>query len=149
MIRTTVDAVGLREPPTISPGTSASAAAAYLRRATVSALPVLADGDVVGVVTDSDLVAMVAETADRPAVRAIMSAPVTTISPDSTVCEAAERMRTAGVKHLPVVTDEGYRGVVSAADLAPYLPRYSLDIEWQDDPLSVGTDGGRKFPAGD
>jgi CBS domain-containing protein len=149
MIQTTIDAVGVSRPPTISPDTPVDEAATYLRRAEVSALPVLADGAVAGIVTASDLVAMVAETAERPAVRAIMSTPVTTISPTATVCDAAERMRAEGVKHLPVVTDDGYRGLLSVADLAPYLPRYSLDIEWQAEPLSVETDGGRRLPAGD
>ena len=148
MIPTTVDAVGVHEPPTASPDTPVAEAATSLRRADVSALPVLADGAVVGVVTASDLVAMVAETADRPAVRAIMSAPVTTVSPTATVCAAAARMREAGVRHL-IVTDDGYRGTLSAADLAPYLPRHSLDIEWRAEPLSVGSDGGRKPPTGD
>jgi hypothetical protein len=58
-------------------------------------------------------------------------------------------MRAAGVKHLPVVGDDGYRGLLSAADLAPYLPRHSLDIEWDDDPLSLGSDDDRPLTTGD
>ncbi|WP_251329448.1 CBS domain-containing protein [Haloplanus pelagicus] len=149
MIRTTIEAADLRSPPTIAPETPASEAASYLRRAEVSALPVVAAGEVVGIVTAADLVAMVAETDDRPVVRTIMSSPVTTVAPGATVGDAAERMRAAGVKHLPVVGDDGYRGLLSAADLAPYLPRHSLDIEWDDDPLSLGSDDDRPLTTGD
>jgi len=149
MIETTLSAADLRSPPTVPPATSAAEAAGHLRRPEVSALPVLDDGSVVGIVTASDLVAMVAETDDRPAVRAVMSSPVTTVAPETTVGDAAARMRTAGVKHPPVVDDEGYRGVLSAADLAPYLPRHHLDIEWRDDPLSIESDGGRGRPPDD
>jgi CBS domain-containing protein len=149
MIETTLCTADLRSPPTISPETPVTEAAEHLRRSEVSALPVHDGGSVVGIVTASDLVAMVAETDGRPAVRAIMSSPVTTVPPETTVSEAADRMQTAGVKHLPVVESEGYRGVLSAADLAPYLPRHSLDIEWQDDPLSIESDGSRTSPADD
>ncbi len=102
MIETTVESVDLRSPPTIAPETPVTEAAHSLRRPTVSALPVLEDESVVGIVTESDIVALVAETDDRPATRTIMSAPVTTISPTATISDAAETMRTHGVKHLPL-----------------------------------------------
>ncbi|QGX95091.1 CBS domain-containing protein [Haloplanus rallus] len=149
MIETTLSAADLRSPPTVPPAMPVTEAAEYLRRPEVSVLPVLDDGSVVGVVTASDLVAMVAETDGRPSVRTIMSSPVTTVPPETTVSEAAERMRTAGVKHLPVVDDEGYRGVLSVTDLSPYLPRHHLSIEWRDDPLSIESDGGRERPPDD
>ncbi|MFD1632370.1 CBS domain-containing protein [Haloplanus ruber] len=149
MIETTLSSADLRSPPTISPGTPVSEAAEYLRRPPVSALPVLDEGAVVGIITAADLVAMVAETDGRPPVRVIMSSPVTTVSPETTVSGAAERMRTAGVKHLPVVDDEGYRGLLSVTDLSPYLPRHQLNVEWRDDPLSIESDGGRELPADD
>lgn len=149
MIETTLSSADLRSPPTISPGTPVAEAAEYLRRPSVSALPVLDGKAVVGVVTASDLVAMVAETDGRPPAQVIMSSPVTTVSPETTVSEAAERMRTAGVKHLPVVGDEGYQGLLSVADLSPYLPRHQLNVEWRDDPLSLESDGGRELSADD
>ncbi|ELY68052.1 CBS domain-containing protein [Natrinema versiforme] len=149
MIETTVEAVDLRSPPTITPETPAKVAAQSLRRPTVSALPVLEDESVVGIVTESDLVALVAETDDRPATRAIMSAPVTTVSPTATIADAAETMRTNGVKHLPVVDDGVYRGLLSAHTLAPYLPRHRLEIEWRDEPLRLEATEGQELTAGD
>jgi CBS domain-containing protein len=100
----------------------------------VNVLPVLEEGAVVGIVTASDLVAMVAETDDTPPAEAIMSAPVTTTELSTTLSATAERMQTAGVKHLPVVDSGLYFGVVSADALAPYLSRHNVDVEWQPSP---------------
>ncbi|ELY81322.1 CBS domain-containing protein [Natrinema gari] len=148
MIRTTVESVDLRSPPPITPETPVTEAAHSLRRPPVSALPVLEDGSVVGIVTESDIVALVAETDERPATRTIMSAPVTTISPTATIADAAETMRTHGVKHLPVVSDGVYRGLLSARTLAPYLSRHRLEIEWQDEPMRGEATEGRGLTAG-
>lgn len=136
-------------PPTITPETPVAEAARYLRRPGVSALPVLDGGAVVGDVTGSDLVALVAETDDRPSVRTIMPTPVTTIAPSAAASEAAERMRDGGIKHLPVVEDGCYRGVLSVSTLAPYLPPYALDTEWQAEPIRVGSTDRRGATAGD
>lgn len=137
MIETTVDAIGVPSAGTVPPETPVSEAAQHLREPDVSALVVEDDGAVVGIVTESDIVALVAETDAQPTVRAIMSAPVRTTESTAALTEAAERMRSAGVKHLPVVDDGGYHGLLSARMLASYLPRYTLEIEWQDEPLSV------------
>ncbi|ELZ08100.1 CBS domain containing protein [Natrinema thermotolerans DSM 11552] len=149
MIRTTVETVALRSPPPIAPTTPVSEAARRLRRPGVSALPVLEDGSLVGIVTGSDIVALVAETDDRPAVREFMSNPVTTIGPTATLSAAAERMRTAGVRQLPVVADGRYRGLLAAHTLAPYLSRHRLEIEWDDEPLRVDRSAESGLTAGD
>jgi CBS domain-containing protein len=149
MIETTIEAVDAPSPRTVDPETPVTEAAQYLRRTDVPAVPVLEDGDVVGIVTESDVVALVAETDDRPAVRAIMSSPVTTIPPTTTVPDAAERMRTAGVKHLPVVEGGRYRAMVSVRTLAPYLPRHRLEIEWCDEPMRLESAESRELAASD
>ncbi|QLG49080.1 CBS domain-containing protein [Natrinema halophilum] len=137
MIETTVESVGLCPSVTIAPDTSVTEAARQLRRTDVPALVVIESDAVVGVVSESDLVAMVAETDERPTVRALMSTPVTTTTPSATLSEAAETMRASGVKHLPVVSDGRFRGLLSARALAPYLPRHRLEIEWRDEPMRL------------
>jgi len=143
VIETTVEAVSVGSAPTVSPDSSVTEAAGHLRRPEVTALVVVDGGAVVGIVTGSDIVAAVAETDAPLAVRTIMSTPVTTITPTATLSEAAETMRTAGVKQLPVLSDGDYRGVLSARTLASYLPRSTLEIEWRDDPLRVDPIEGR------
>lgn len=134
----------------VEPSTPVTEAAQHLRDPSVPVLVVRDEtGDLVGVVTESDLVALLAETDDVTAVDEAMSAPVTTIRPSATVSEAAERMREAGVKHLPVVDDRGaYRGVVSASTLAPYCSRRSLDVEWTAEPLRVDASSTAGVTAG-
>ncbi|PGF16525.1 signal transduction protein [Natrinema sp. CBA1119] len=149
MIETTVESVDVRSPPPLTTETPVSDAAQHLRRTDVPALTVLEDESVVGIVTESDIVALVAETDDRPAVREIMSSPVTTIPPAATLTEAAETMRTNGVKQLPVVSDGIYRGVLSARTLAPYLPRHRLEIEWEDEPMRLEAADGQELTASD
>jgi len=149
MIETTVETVTTPTARTIDPETPVTEAAERLRTTDVSALVVLDAETVVGVVTEGDIVALVAETDERPPVGAIMSAPVTTITPETTVYEAAERMRTAGVKHLPVVDDGVFRGLVSASALAPYCSRHNVVVDWADEPLRVDGSGTPGVTAGD
>jgi len=139
MIELTVAAVDCPTPETITSETSVRDAASTLRDPATPALPVCDDGSVVGIVTESDIVALLAETDTIPSVQAIMSTPVTTVAPAAALLEAAELMREAGVKHLPVVDDDLYLGLLSAETLAPYLSRRSLDIEWTDDPLELAS----------
>lgn len=149
MIEMTVEAVETSSPPTVTPDAPVTEVASHLRCTGTEVVPVLDDGTVVGVVTESDLVAMVAETEERPAVRAVMSSPVTTVPSGTTLSAAAEVMRTSGVKHLPVVDDGAYHGVLSASTLGPYLSRHNLAVEWRDDPLRLGSTENREAAASD
>lgn len=139
MIETTVEAVASDAAGTVVPETPVSDAAQRLRDPAVPALVVL-DGDrVAGIVTESDFVALVAETHEPVTVDAIMSTPVVTLPANTPVGLAADRMKDAGVKHLPIVDDEGYCGLVSLPSLAPFLSRTRLEVTWDGDPLRVDT----------
>jgi CBS domain-containing protein len=135
----------------VDPETSAMEAAGYLRQPGEPALVVRDGGEVVGVVTDSDIVAVVAEGGSNPPVTSFMSSPVVTIPPSTQVGLAADRMRDAGVGLLPVVEGDGtYRGVVTKEALAPYLSRHRLEITWDSDPLTLGgSDGADSVEMGD
>jgi CBS domain-containing protein len=139
-----VSAVMTESTPSVSPTATAAEVAGHLRRSDVPAVVVRDDGgDVVGMVTDSDVVAVVAEGGGNPPVSSFMSAPVVTVAPSTPVGLAADRMRDAGVARLPVVDDDArYRGVVVRDDVAPYLSRHRLEIDWDDEPLSLDGSGG-------
>jgi CBS domain-containing protein len=136
MIRTPVATLLRESPPTISPSTSAAEAAQRVRDPDTAALVVVDGGTVVGLVTESDLVALVAEERTDLTVSAFMSTPPVTTPPETTVDAAADRMREAGVKHLPVVEDGTCCGLVSVTDLAPYVSRRRLGIAWQGEPFT-------------
>jgi CBS domain-containing protein len=197
MIDVPVSAVMTEAAPTVPPDTTAVEAARRLRRADVHAV-VVSDGDaLVGIVTESDIVAVVAEGGENPPVESFMSSPVVTATSTTPVGLAADRMRDAGVTRLPVVDSEAatppradgeavgsearsatsnrtesgdsveqrstssrtqsddsedrrssgnrpqagadgrYRGLVTQADIAPYLSRHRLDVDWEGDPLSL------------
>ncbi|WP_126661966.1 CBS domain-containing protein [Haloterrigena salifodinae] len=149
MIDVPLERVLTRSGRTIPPEAPVTEAAERLRDPDVPALVVLEDETVVGIVTESDIVAFVAETLEPHSVGAVMSSPVTEISRHESLVAAAETMRADGVKHLPVVSDGAYYGLVSASTLAPYLSRHRLEIDREDDPIRLGADGGREIPAGE
>jgi CBS domain-containing protein len=125
-------------------------AAWVLRHPTVKAAVVTDDaGSVVGIVTASDLVGMVAEADSRPPVTAVMSTPVVTISPAATVTAAAEKMREEGIKYLPVVDGGTYKGLVSAMTLATHLPDHLLDTERQGELPTIEKSNGSARSASD
>lgn len=149
MIETSVETVADSSARTIAPETPVSEAAEALRSPEVRALVVRDAETVVGIVTESDVVAMVAETDARPSVGEIMSSPVTTVSPGASVRDAARKMRSVGVRHLPLVDDGVYLGLVSAEALAPYLSRHNVEVEWTDDPMTIDAAEGTEATASD
>ena len=92
-------------------------------------LPVLEQGEVVGIVTQRDLFKAAmsstmgygekAQQAYLQSVRVkeIMTYPVVTIPPDTSVGAAAEMMITKGIGCLPVVDDHKLIGIVTKTDL--------------------------------
>jgi CBS domain-containing protein len=116
----------------------------------ISGMPVLKMGrEVVGVVTEADLLAAEDETSRKarmassaggrrllrkqPPVSltagALMTAPAITIGPDATIPAAARLMNTHHVRRLPVVDEEGKLvGIVSRRDLLSVFLRPDADI---------------------
>ncbi len=77
------------------------------------------NGDVVGIITERDIVRAVAEgkSFDTP-VSEVMTPDVLTVTPETSVLKALEMMKMHNVRHLPVATDEELIGMVSLRDLA-------------------------------
>jgi CBS domain-containing protein len=136
-----VSAVMTESEPTVPPDTPAVETARRLRRADIRAVVVRDADAVTGIVTESDIVAVVAEGGTNPPVESFMSTPVVTVEPATPVGLAADRMRDAGVTCLPVVDGGEYHGLVTRADVAPYLSRHRLDVDWEGDPLSLDGTG--------
>ena len=85
----------------------------------VSALPVLEGQHLVGIVTERDLTAALAEGADAVVtpVSDYMTPAPAVLRPDSDLAEAARQMLQLGVRHLPVVQRGRLVGVLSMRDV--------------------------------
>ena len=85
----------------------------------VGALPVFEGQQLVGIITERDLTAAVAEGMDPTGTRVsdYMTPAPTVLGPDSELAEAAHTMLELGVRHLPVVRSGRLVGVLSIRDL--------------------------------
>ena len=122
---TTVDQVMCAEVVTASPEDTVVTAAVDLVGRKIGCLPILREGILVGIVSESDLVgafhrrvASLPEKDDsNPAIEHVMSWHPTTISWDATLAEARRMMRVDDIRHLPVVDDGRLVGMLSDRDL--------------------------------
>ena len=89
----------------------------------VGAVPVVASGSLVGVVSERDIVAHVAVGADLTHLTAgeVMSTEVVTAQQEDSILRAAHLMCEADVRHLPVLAGERLAGMVSMRDLLEVL----------------------------
>ena len=106
----------------ITPEESAALAARLLTRLNLGMLPVCGqDGQLVGVVTDRDIVTRCLAAGQDPSrvpVEDIMTRELETLSPQEEVEAASTRMAGCQVRRLPVVEDGRVVGILSLADLA-------------------------------
>ena len=108
----------------IAPGAAVVEAAERLRDAGIGSLVVVHGSEPVGILTESDVVAVAAARGDTEelTVADVMSEELVTIDPDSTVEAAVERLRTHNVKKLPVMEDGKLVGIVTTTDISDYVP---------------------------
>ena len=94
-----------------------------LARRNIGALVVTAGPDVVGVISERDLVTCLdrhgADLLDRPVSEA-MTAPAITVDPRTPVLSALALITQKRIRHLPVVSGGRLVGVVSIGDLVKY-----------------------------
>jgi CBS domain-containing protein len=92
----------------------------------VGALPVLEGQRLVGIITERDLTAALAEGADPSTtpVSDYMTPAPEVLQPDRELAEAAHLMLALGVRHLPVVRSGQLVGVLSMRDVLDAETRY-------------------------
>ncbi|OAA23343.1 CBS domain-containing protein [Frankia sp. EI5c] len=118
---TTVAEVMTRDPASVRPDQSLAEAARTMRETDAGDVLVVDDGQLVGILTDRDIVIrIVAEDGDTSTakVREACSAELETVTPDTGIDDAAELMRLRAVRRLPVVEGSDPVGIVSLGDLA-------------------------------
>ena len=116
-------------PVTVAPEATVAAARSAMRRGRFRHLPVVAGGELVGVVAHGDLetspgtpVEAAESLADRP-LSDVMSTEPVTVWPDEPVEVAARLLVEHAIGCLPVVADEGLVGILTESDLFSVLLR--------------------------
>lgn len=122
---------------TVTPETPATEAAEKLRDPEIPILVVEGEDGVVGVVTESDFVAMVAETRDPVSVAELMSDPPVAVSPTTPLATVVDEMRTHGVKQVLVVDDGTYWGFVSTESVDPHVANDTVEVSWNGTPTRI------------
>ena len=115
-----INEVMTHDPRTVQKGTSIREVATAMRDADTGAIIVTDDGRFAGLVTDRDIVVRaLAERAGADAtVDEYTTEGVSTLTPDQTVDDAIEIVRSQNVRRVPVVQDGRPVGIVSIGDLA-------------------------------
>lgn len=108
-------------PTVVKPDDTASQAATLMKQEDCGALPVVANGKLVGIITDRDIViraVAAGKDAKSTPVSAVMSADPVTISPDASDDEAVKLMAKSQVRRLPVVENGKLVGILVTAQMA-------------------------------
>ncbi|MDB5714282.1 MAG: hypothetical protein JWO15_1679 [Sphingomonadales bacterium] len=107
----------------VESGTLVSDAVKLFAERRIGAVPVLDDGQVVGIFSERDVVyslARVGAAALDQRVGDVMTSPAITVAPDDAVIAALSLMTRRRVRHLPVVDGGSTVGFVSIGDLVKY-----------------------------
>ncbi len=105
---------------TIGPGATALDAAAAMNRERIGSLVVVDEGQVIGILTERDILTRVVageRTPSRTPVVEIMTSPILTCRPETTLNELRATMRERRIRHVPVMEGDRLAGMVSIGDL--------------------------------
>ncbi len=107
----------------VQPTDSVLTAVRLLAEQRIGCVPVVADGKVVGIFSERDLVYRVAQ--DGPSaldhsVGEVMTAPAITIDDQTPVMDGLSLMTKRRIRHLPVVVDGVLAGMISIGDLVKF-----------------------------
>lgn len=105
---------------TCSPDNAVGEVVGVLASRKIGALPVVEQGEVVGMFSERDVIYRMAEEGSaclEKRVGEVMTSPAITVDPHAKVDEALSLMTKRRIRHLPVVENGNMRGLVSIGDL--------------------------------
>lgn len=104
----------------ISANTTVFECALKLTQLKIGALVVLQDNNLIGIVSERDILRRVVANGDDPKkilVEQIMTKTLTTVSPSTSVREAMHIVTEKRIRHLPVLENQKLVGLISIGDL--------------------------------
>jgi CBS domain-containing protein len=104
----------------IAPEASVYQAISIMAEKGIGALPVVADGRLIGILSERDYarkVVLQSRSSKDTLVSEIMTTPVVSVSPSNTVEDCMRTMTLQRIRHLPVVDEGRILGIVSIGDL--------------------------------
>ena len=104
----------------VDAATSVFQAIGLMADKSIGALPVIADGGVIGIMSERDYarkVVLHSRSSKDTLVSEIMTTPVVSVGPQQTVEECMKLMTQKRIRHLPVVEQGKLIGIVSIGDL--------------------------------
>lgn len=103
---------------TIRPGASLAEARSLLDQHRIRHLPVVEEGNLLGIITDRDIrSAAPASALDRVKVGAAMTRNVITVTPETHIQQAAKLLLANRIGGLPVLKERELQGVITETDL--------------------------------
>jgi len=114
-----VSEIMTKEVVTVGPEYNVADVASVMHARGIGSVIVLEDDRVLGILTERDILRVIGSGEDPKTVAAheALTDDLITVGPSAPVEQAAREMVRAGVRHLPVVSDEGVIGIVSIRDL--------------------------------
>ena len=111
---------------TVFESTSINEAARVMRRNGVGCVVVKKDSDVLGIVTERDVIRTIGSgESESSAVSILASKPVVVIDPKDSVTDAARILAEKGIKRLPVVDGKELVGILTSTDLVEFYEKLS------------------------
>ncbi len=129
---------------TISPESSLLEASKLMRDKDSGAVIVVEGSEALGIVTEHDFVIFIANATDMDSTKVgeVMSKPLFTISPDSSIIDAAKVMGSNKIRKLPVVENDELKGIVTSEDIAKIAPS---ELELLMEIVSIKLDGVNEY----
>jgi CBS domain-containing protein len=117
-----LDAIPAPEPPTIEPDVSVHRAVERMRELGVDHLLVMAEGRLIGIVTERDVILKLSDKQLAAFdVRDAMTRDPVVLRPEDTLAIAIHKMAVGGFRHIPVVDDGRPVAVIAAKDVFHHI----------------------------
>jgi CBS domain-containing protein len=132
-MKTVKELLGERSPKDICsvlPSQSVLSAAQIMKFKNLGAVPVIKDNSLLGVVSERDMLNKVVGPGLDPrdvTVERIMTNVLTVISPQETIMDCLSKMRASHCRHLPVVENNNFLGMISLRDVLGEMQEFVSD----------------------